>query len=203
MSLIVMATCAVPKRVQANSVRIIAGKWRSRRVIFPDISGLRPSTDRIRETLFNWLAPDIVGLHCLDCFAGSGVLGFEALSRGAASVTLLESNKQIVSALEHTRQLLAAENCQIIHSVCPSRVPLLKLAPFELVFLDPPFGQNLVPPTLAWLQQQAYLKPQALIYIETEPDTDLALESPWAILREKNYKNVKSYLIRKITTNER
>src|SRR5487761_2774036 len=98
---------------KSNQVRIIGCDWRSRRITFPDHAGLRPSADRVRETLFNWLGQDLGGQHCLDMFAGSGALGFEALSRGAASVVMVEMSRRVCAALRSNADLLGAKNLQL------------------------------------------------------------------------------------------
>ena len=154
-----------------NQLRIIGGKWRGRKLQFPDVEGLRPTGDRIRETVFNWLAPDIIGAHCLDLFAGSGAMGMEALSRGASSATLVEKDQSAADALHQHRQLLSADNAEIIHadalrwlsSAAPDN-------PFKIVFLDPPFSEQLLAPAIEQLENRQLLAESALIYIETPGD---------------------------------
>ena len=148
------------------SVRIIAGQWRSRKLDVPEALGLRPTPNRVRETLFNWLMDDMVGAHCLDAFAGSGALGFEALSRGAAHVTFIDSNPQVIKHLRTTGDLFKTTQASYVLGSFPNKVVLSQ--PFDIVFLDPPFHQGLIEPSLEFLTQNNLLKPGALIYIEQE-----------------------------------
>ncbi len=144
--------------------RIIGGEWRSRAITFPAVEGLRPTHDRVRETVFNWLSSYIAGAHCLDLFAGSGVFGFEALSRGAASVTFVEREKIVVDALKNNALLLNASNAKIMYASFPDVV--LQQSAFDIVFLDPPFQKNMLNDALRWVVD--YLKPGALVYFEAE-----------------------------------
>ena len=153
---------------KSNQVRIIGGEWRSRRISFPDHEGLRPSADRVRETLFNWLGQDLGGQHCLDLFAGSGALGFEALSRGAASVVMVEASRVVCAALRRNADLLHAKNLQL-H--CMDALEFATAAAanpearFDVVFLDPPFGSTLLARALPLLVP--LLRPGARVYAET------------------------------------
>lgn len=148
-----------------SRLRIIGGAWRSRLIAFPPIPGLRPTPDRVRETLFNWLGQDLTGLSCLDLFAGSGVLGFEAASRGAAHVTLVEKDPRAIAALRKNAAALGASSVEI------RRADALEFlassdSRYDVVFLDPPYGKG-------WLERLApllhrALAPQALVYAEAE-----------------------------------
>jgi 16S rRNA (guanine966-N2)-methyltransferase len=153
-------------RKPANQVRIVGGQWRGRKLAFPDLPGLRPTPDRVRETLFNWLAPVIEGSCCLDLFAGSGALGFEAASRGAAEVVLVEREPSAVTALREQARILKADQMRIVQS---DALQYLRSAPraFDIVMLDPPFGQDLLEQALASLTQ-GWLAPQAWVYLEAE-----------------------------------
>lgn len=177
-------TGAVPPRGR-QQLRIIGGHWRGRRLDFADLPGLRPTPDRVRETLFNWLQGVIQGSHCLDLFAGSGALGLEAASRGAARVVAVDSNVQVY------RQLCAhAERLQ-----CPTYAPThqdalayLELGSdgFDIVFLDPPFKQGLLQQSIDRLAQSGWLKPGAYIYLEAEVDLPAPrLPDDWTLLRSK------------------
>ena len=169
----------------ANQLRIIAGQWRGRRLEFPDLPGLRPTPDRVRETLFNWLAPVLPGARCLDLFAGSGALGIEALSRGAAEVVLVERQPVAVRALRENLARLNAENARVemAGALAWLRQPA---TPFEIVFLDPPFGQGLLEPVCAMLEQHGWLADAAWIYLETETELERSpLPVHWALYREK------------------
>src|SRR5690606_3705719 len=127
-----------------NQLRIIGGQWRGRKLRFPDVEGLRPTGDRIRETLFNWLAPELPGARCLDLFAGSGSLGLEALSRGAAASWMLERDAHAAGCLRENLQLLAADGGVVQHldSLTHLRQGNAE-QPFDVIFIDPPFDRNL------------------------------------------------------------
>lgn len=147
-------------------MRLIGGRWRSRILHFPDLPGLRPTPDRVRETLFNWLGQKLHGLSCLDLFAGSGALGFEAASRGAVRVVLVDRSPQAVAALTRNAGRLGAD--KQVEIVCADAVRFVTLARtrFDILFLDPPFGQD-------WIEQLAPLIPEVLgkdglIYAEAE-----------------------------------
>lgn len=169
----------------AGQIRIIGGQWRGRKLAVPDSAGLRPTTDRVRETLFNWLAPFLHQARCLDCFAGSGALGLEALSRHAASVTLLELERTVTQQLEKNLQTLRTTDARVINT---STLNWLASAgePYDIVFVDPPFRQGLLTQTLALLEQNGWLAADALIYVESEVEQG-APEVPasWLLHREK------------------
>ena len=166
-----------------NQVRIIGGEWRSRRIDFPDHEGLRPSADRVRETLFNWLGQDLGGRRCLDLFAGSGALGFEALSRGAAAVVMVEKSRRVCAALRRNAELLAAKNLQV-H--CADALEFAAAAAadaaarFDLVFLDPPFGSAMLAQVLPAVPP--LLRPGAQVYVESA--TAFAASGRWRIYRQ-------------------
>lgn len=180
-----------------NHVRIIGGKWRSRKLPVLDAVGLRPSTDRVRETLFNWLSPSIQGAHCLDCFAGSGALGFEALSRGAQSVVFIEKDKTTVKQLNSIKQQMNTEDAEIVHAgafdYLQSQNSITKPM-FDLVFIDPPFQLNLVMQTVNLLNEHRLLAPNCLIYIETELNCHFNQPTHWQLHRELKTKQLHSRL---------
>ena len=152
---------------KSNKVRIIGGQWRGRKLSFPDAEGLRPTPDRVRETLFNWLAPLIPGASCLDLFAGSGALGFEAASRGAARVVMVDDDVDTVRALRLNRKLLCAEMIDIFHQKAATYLAD-QSARFDLVFLDPPFKElTLVESAIRLLTESGCLNTAARIYLET------------------------------------
>ena len=151
----------------AGKVRIIGGEWRGRRLAVADKPGLRPTPDRIRETLFNWLAAVVPEARCLDLFAGTGALGFEALSRGARCAVLVEQNRQLAQGLEETRAVLAAERAEIIHAEAIAWLANSH-EPFDIVFLDPPFRRDYVKKACALLTNKGHLTPAAYVYTETE-----------------------------------
>ncbi|MBZ4202837.1 MAG: 16S rRNA (guanine(966)-N(2))-methyltransferase RsmD [Methylovulum sp.] len=168
-----------------NKLRIIGGQWRSRQVHFTNAEHLRPTPARVRETLFNWLHHDIVASRCLDCYAGSGALSFEAASRGAAQVVLIDHNPDICRTLKANADVLKAKQIKIINSEV-LRYLSGNSEPYDLVFLDPPFGQGLVVPTCHWLEDKLWLKAGAKVYVETERHLDLiTLPENWDLIKSK------------------
>lgn len=177
-----------------NKLRIIGGVWRSRQLRFADVPGLRPTPDRVRETLFNWLQMDIAGKQCLDLYAGSGALGFEAASRGAKSVVQVELNAEACRNLHENRQALSAAQVRIVQ-MDVMRFLAGDTQVFDIVFLDPPFGKSLVPQTCLWLEQKGWLAPFAKIYLETERQFDLAgIPAGWQCLKSKTAGEVAYHL---------
>ncbi|MCC7220590.1 MAG: 16S rRNA (guanine(966)-N(2))-methyltransferase RsmD [Candidatus Contendobacter sp.] len=169
----------------SNQLRVIGGQWRSRRLEFPDLPGVRPTPDRVRETLFNWLAPMLPGARCLDLFAGSGALGIEALSRGAAEVVFVERDPAAVRALRDNLARLKAENgrVELAEALTWLRQPA---TPFEIVLLDPPFGAGLLEPVCAALEAGGWLQATAWIYLEAETGwRPASLPAHWMLYREK------------------
>lgn len=180
-----------PGAGRRGQLRIIGGRLRGRRLPVPAQRGLRPTTDRVRETLFNWLAPDIAGSRCLDCFAGSGALGFEAFSRGAAAVVLVERAAGVAACLRENAAVLSAApdgpggQLDVIAADALRWLATAAPRPFDIVFLDPPFEQTVVGPACSLLQR-GWLAPGALVYLETpatEPEP--ALPHDWQLLRER------------------
>ena len=147
-------------------MRIIAGRWKRRTIEVPDAPECRPTLSRHRETMFAWLDPTIMGAHVLDLFAGSGMLGLEALSRGAASATFVDTNPELIRHIKAMLSKLKSQDGIVLHGKAPSKVPPLIHAPIDLVFLDPPYQQNLLPQTMAWLVEANLLKDGALILAE-------------------------------------
>nr|WP_154129201.1 16S rRNA (guanine(966)-N(2))-methyltransferase RsmD [Acinetobacter sp. RIT698] len=179
-----------------NQLRIIGGEWKRRVLPFADIDGLRPTPDRVRETLFNWLMWDIQNAKVLDLCAGSGALGFEALSRGARHVIMIEPNATQAKFLKDNIQLLKAENCQLKIQTAQQALSNLN-EQFDLMFLDPPYSLNL------WdeLAQKAdqYLSDQALIYVEADRGLNqLNLPSTWQLQKQTKAGVVQAGLFKKI-----
>ncbi len=174
-----------PRGNGAGQIRIIGGQWRGRKLPVPDSAGLRPTTDRVRETLFNWLAPDIQQARCLDCFAGSGALGLEALSRHAASAILLELERPVAQQLEKNLATLGAANGKVINTNTLSWLAQPGEA-HDLVFIDPPFRKGLLEQTISLLENQNWLAEGALIYVESEVENGLPpVPVNWHLHREK------------------
>ena len=164
------------RRKGTNAVRIIGGAWRSRLVRFPDAAGLRPTPDRVRETLFNWLGQDLNGKRCLDLFAGSGALGFEALSRGAAEVVMVETSRAAHSALrESAARLGAGGRLKLVHGDALHFIATSGHSGYDVVFVDPPYGSGLAGEALARLPR--VLARGGIVYIES--DSPLAWDPPW------------------------
>lgn len=177
-----------PARPAAQGqLRIIGGEWRSRRLSFPEAPGLRPTTDRVRETLFNWLAPHVEGARVLDPFAGSGALLLEALSRGAARGLALELNPAAAAALRDNLALLRAGNAEVRLGDALQQLQGAGAEPFDLVFLDPPFHQELLVPACRLLEERGWLAADAWIYTESESaPSGLGLPGNWRLHREKH-----------------
>lgn len=172
-----------------GSCRIIGGKWRGRSITFDDAEGLRPTTDRIRETVFNWLQPYIYQSYCLDAFAGSGVLGFEALSRGARELVFIENNIKTVHGLRENIDKLDAQNASVFHQDALSWLQSAARKhienKFDLVFLDPPFHSELLARSCTLLDSSGCLAEDAIIYVEHNIDTDIDIPGNWTALKEK------------------
>ncbi len=182
------------RRSSRNTLRIIAGIWRGRKLEFPTIPDLRPTPDRIRETLFNWLRDDIAGARCLDLFAGSGALGFEALSRGAAKVVFVDSHWEAVSLIKGNIDLLHADGAHSVYSDA-ARYLDTTAQPFDIVFLDPPFRGDHLVAICHTIEHGNWLAPQAYIYIES-PVQQQGPEIPdsWEIVRTKEAGQVRYQL---------
>jgi len=173
-------------KMHNGSCRIIGGKWRGRKIKFDDAQGLRPTTDRIRETVFNWLQPYIYQSYCLDVFAGSGVLGFEALSRGAQEVVFLEQNIKTVKRLKDNISTLKAGGVNIFYQDALSWLRSVQSKhKFDLVFLDPPFHSGLLAEASALLVSSGCLAEDAIIYVEHNIYTNIELPENWFCLKEK------------------
>ena len=178
-------------KARTNSLRIIGGVWRGRKLTFPEVEGLRPTSDRTRETVFNWLQPSMGGSRCLDLFAGSGALGFEAASRGAAEVVLIENNQQAFLQLKQNADTLKASNCVIKNSSANQAI-IESTIPFDIVFIDPPYQADLWTDTAENLVSQGILSQGALIYLEYPAKQDMPiLPTSWLLLKEKKAGDVK------------
>jgi 16S rRNA (guanine966-N2)-methyltransferase len=178
-----------------NRLRIIAGRWRGVPITFPSRPELRPTPDRVRETIFNWLQPMIADARCLDLFAGSGALGFEALSRGASAAVLVDRDPQIVRHLQDTANKLGADTAQCVTGDALKFLAQAP-APFDIVFLDPPYASAVLTDVCARLDD-GWLRSAALVYLETPAEAGLPqLPSGWAVHRTKRAGQVGYHLLR-------
>ncbi|AEF20160.1 16S rRNA (guanine(966)-N(2))-methyltransferase RsmD [Pseudomonas fulva] len=169
-----------------GQLRIIAGQWRSRQFAFPMAHGLRPTPNRVRETLFNWLAPYVEAARVLDPFAGSGALFLEALSRGAGSALALDLNPAAVTSLRGHLATLRCENGQVLQSDALAYLQNQPATPFDLVFLDPPFSQDLLLPACTLLEERGWLADDAWVYTESEQvPSSLGMPANWRLHREQ------------------
>ena len=168
-----------------NQLRIIGGSHRRRIISFPTSDGMRPTGNRIRETLFNWLEPDIAGTNCLDLFAGSGALGFESLSRGARAATLLETNKSVAVNLKDNAAKLGFTNAQVIQSEARQwLISGVSSDLFDVAFIDPPFADNLLYDCCANLSDSQLLAEDAKVYLELDKEIDgTKLPSGWSEIK--------------------
>jgi len=185
-----------PRPGAANRVRIIGGTWRGRRIAFGDRGGLRPTPDRVRETVFNWLAPWLPGARVLDLFAGSGAFGFEALSRGATVALLVDRDPRIIRELQQQGRALGATGACYR---CAEALAFLQGAaePFDLVFLDPPYGRGLLAPCSRALETGGWLADPAHVYLEAELGLVPELPPGWELLRSKQAGAVAYHLARR------
>jgi len=175
-----------------SQLRIIGGQWRGRKLSIADIDGLRPTGDRIRETLFNWLVPDIPNSQCLDLFAGSGALGFECLSRGASTAILLEKHPSAGKQLQNHCSTLNTTKAKIIieDSIEWLKKQRLPKHSIDIAFIDPPFHHALWEDCIAALADSELLKEGAAIYIETPAHQVIHPPSDWHLHREKKASQV-------------
>jgi len=171
------------KKAKRSELRIVGGSMRGRKVHFIAAEGLRPTLDHVRETLFNWLAANIHDTHCLDLFAGSGALAFEAISRGAKAVTLVESNTQAAELLKENCRTLSVNNVTILNDNAEQFLTKNKQK-FDLVFLDPPFGKAMLDSIL--INIRPHLSEQALLYVEQETaSSNIDFDDCWQVLKSK------------------
>ena len=191
---------ASSKSAHSNQVRIIGGQWRSRKLSVPAAPGLRPTPDRVRETLFNWLAPYIQGARVLDAFTGSGALFLEALSRGASSGLALDSNADATNNLRSNLALLACETAEVLHVDALDYLSSEAQHGFDIALLDPPFHQDLLLKSCELLESNDWLNQRAWIYTESEQaPSSLSVPHTWRLHREKHTGQVYYALWQKMT----
>ena len=182
---------------KSNGVRIIAGDWRGRRLQVANVPGLRPTGDRCRETLFNWLQPWLAGANCADLFAGTGALGFEAASRGAAAVLMIEKHPRALAVLREGIEQLQAGQVSLRAGGAMSLLEDFKPESFDLVFVDPPFDSNLGGLVLERLDNNGCVRRGGFIYIESPPTTNIPPCEGWSLWRDQQLGEVRMQLFRR------
>ncbi|WP_405229815.1 16S rRNA (guanine(966)-N(2))-methyltransferase RsmD [Lentisalinibacter sediminis] len=178
-----------------GSVRIIGGRWRGRRLPVAEAEGLRPTTDRIRETLFNWLRPYLAGSRVADLFAGTGILGIEALSRGAASALFVEQDRRLARGIERRLETLGAGGCRVLAADAYRLLAGGEPEPFDVVFLDPPYGHGRLDELCKLLADRGWLADDALLYLEHDRRSPPRLPPGLEPRREKTAGNVRFVLL--------
>lgn len=178
-----------------GQIRIIGGEWRGRKLKVPAIPDLRPTPDRVRETLFNWLSMALPGAYCLDAFAGSGALGFEALSRGAKHVVMVDESSEVVSLLKEELLVFKASNAEVYRANVPQQLKQPE-HPFDIVFLDPPYSQDLLFPCCFYLEEHGLLAEHAYIYMEAKTVLEEdKLPVNWKVIKSKKAGQVAYHLV--------
>lgn len=186
-----------PSRASSGELRIIGGDWRSRKLRFPDAGGVRPTPARTRETLFNWLSFHLAGSRCLDLFAGSGVLGLEALSRGAVEVTFVDHTSALTQALRDNLRLLECRRGRVETQSVERFLATPPAQPFDIVFMDPPFRQGWLDSLYPALAGDGWLHTGSWVYVEHESDGVVpAAPTHWQLHRQKSAGQVSYNLFR-------
>lgn len=186
-------------RNRTGSVRIIAGEWRGRRLPVVDLPGLRPSGDRSRETLFNWLQGELRGARCVDLFAGTGVLGLEALSRGASTAVLVEKDSKAAEQLRANVSLLRASQARVLQEDALAWLRKQPAGSIDIAFVDPPFGHGLAEEALQLLQGGGAVRPGGLVYLESARTEVIATPAGgWETVRDKTLGEVRMQLLRRL-----
>ncbi|HET8791461.1 MAG TPA: 16S rRNA (guanine(966)-N(2))-methyltransferase RsmD [Modicisalibacter sp.] len=191
-------TIAAPQGKGTGKLRIIGGQFRRRQLTVPDSPGLRPTPDRVRETLFNWLAFELAGRQVLDLFAGTGALGFEALSRGAATAHFVEAEPSVARVIEANLSTLGATGWVTARDV--GSFLSAAATPFDIVFLDPPFRQGLAAPACERLENRGWLADDAWVYVEAEAGLILDVPIGWSLHREMRAGDSHGRLYRRIAS---
>ena len=187
------------KKHSANQLRIIGGRWRGRKIGFPATEGLRPTADRIRETLFNWLGQSLTGVRALDLFAGSGALGFEALSRGAAAVIFVDPTAPVCDSIRTSiSTLIDGEDDKHTVVYQQTAADFLHSAPkhsVDLLFVDPPFAEHMHDEVIRLIDQSNILAPDAMVYVESPIESRFVLPESWQEYRQKTTSSIRYQLI--------
>ncbi|MBU2865048.1 16S rRNA (guanine(966)-N(2))-methyltransferase RsmD [Reinekea forsetii] len=178
-------------------LRIVGGKHRGRKLPIPAIEGLRPTPDRIRETLFNWLQFDLADMNVVDCFAGTGALGLEALSRGAERCDFVEPSMQAANSIQASLTTLKETNAQV-HKVKAAQYLQSVSSPVDLIFIDPPFALNLWQETLEIIETRELLTAKGFLYIETPKSQILDLSPHWQTVKDKTAGNLRIRLVQQV-----
>ena len=185
-------------KTRSGRLRIVAGNWRSRLLDIAEVPGLRPTSERVRETLFNWLAPHIHGARCLDLFAGTVALGLEALSRGANSVTFVERSSRAVATLRANIEVLGAEGATVRDMDATQYLRTMQGEDIDLIFLDPPFAADEIEELCRLLDNSNALADRCLIYIEQDRSRrEATLPDKWQVLKNKTAGNVRYMLVQR------
>lgn len=189
------------KSGKSNGVRIIGGNWRGRRLRVADVEGLRPTGDRCRETLFNWLQPWIASADCADLFAGTGALGFEAASRGAHSVLMIEKHPRAQDALRESIDTLQAEQVHLQKGGAMSLIENMKADSFDIVFVDPPFDSNLGSLVMDRLDRIDCVRRGGFVYVESPVSASNVILPPqgWSLWRDQRMGEVRMQLFRRLS----
>ncbi len=186
------------KTGKAGRLRIVAGNWRSRLLDIADVEGLRPTSERIRETLFNWLASGIHGKRCLDLFAGTGALGLEALSRGAGEVVFVEKAPRAARTLARNIETLDAKGATVLQQDAEDFLDTRGTAPFDIIFLDPPFAEGVLGELCRLIEERGLLVDDGLVYLEQDRARETAaLPDNWRVLKNKTAGNVRYMLVQR------
>ena len=184
------------KKARPGRLRIVAGNWRSRLLDIADVPGLRPTSERVRETLFNWLAPTISGSRCLDLFAGTGALGFEALSRGSTSVIFVEKSRRAARVIESNVKTLNAKGAVVENTDAMTYLSDASPASFDIIFLDPPFADELLEELCRLIDERGLLAPQGMVYLEQDKrKPEPVLPAGWSTRRNKTAGQVRYALV--------
>ena len=188
------------KKEKKGEIRIIGGKWKGKKIYFDLNDDLRPTPDRAKETLFNWLGQDLKKMYCLDLFSGTGALGFEAFSRGAEKVTFVEGNKEYLQKIKNVYlEMSEKADCDFFRAECLEWIQNNNSGiKYDLIFIDPPFNKNLIHDLLAAILEKELLSKNGQIYFEFEKKLDLEIPKPLSLKRKKSL-GKKSYVLAEVT----
>ena len=188
------------KKEKKGEIRIIGGKWKGKKIYFDLNDDLRPTPDRAKETLFNWLGQDLNKMYCLDLFSGTGALGFEAFSRGAQKVTFVEKNKEYLQKIKKVfLEMNEKADCDFFCAECLEWIQNNSSeTKYDLIFIDPPFNKNLIHDLLAAILEKELLSKNGQIYFEYEKNLDLEIPESLSLIKKKSL-GKKSYVLAEVT----